>query len=74
VESRVQRVVCRRVDEPRVEVPRVEVPRTVAASESCDDASAFALTISSSGSRPRSAEEWAERCSKVLEGTRRCTT
>ena len=44
---------------------RVEVPPTIAATESPDYASAFALTVSGPDARRRSAEEWAR---VVFEG------
>ena len=44
---------------------RVEVPATIAVAEAPDYSSAFALSLSSSGTVPRSAEEWARA---VFEG------
>jgi hypothetical protein len=46
-------------------VQRVEVPPAIAATQTSDYASAFALTLSGSGTAPRSAEQWARA---VFEG------
>ncbi len=47
------------------QVQRIDVPPTIAAAESLDYASAFALTFSGSGAKPRSAEQWTRA---VFEG------